>query len=209
MATQKLYAGAKLRETRTRLGLTQKAFAERLGVSLPYLNQMENNHRPVSSAVIFKDGVPPVVDLRLISSNAPAMARAFLSLHRAYLQANERLASLDEALGQSDVRPGASPWDEVRDFFHYCDNYLDAMDRAAERFSGGRSADDALTPRKGCCGSRRAQVMQRDVSKRFCRLPCSHRMTSSRQPWTLRGFNRTRPATSQRSDLPTILRVRH
>ena len=52
MATQKLYAGAKLRETRTRLGLTQKAFAERLGVSLPYLNQMENNHRPVSSAVI-------------------------------------------------------------------------------------------------------------------------------------------------------------
>ncbi len=52
MATQKLYAGAKLRETRTRLGLTQKVFAERLGVSLPYLNQMENNHRPVSSAVI-------------------------------------------------------------------------------------------------------------------------------------------------------------
>ncbi len=36
MATQKLYAGVKLRETRTRLGLTQKAFAEKLGVSLPY-----------------------------------------------------------------------------------------------------------------------------------------------------------------------------
>ena len=52
MATQKLYAGAKLRETRMRLGLTQKVFADRLGVSLPYLNQMENNHRPVSSAVI-------------------------------------------------------------------------------------------------------------------------------------------------------------
>ncbi len=32
MATQKLYAGVKLRETRTRLGLTQKAFAEKLGV---------------------------------------------------------------------------------------------------------------------------------------------------------------------------------
>ena len=49
MATQKLYAGAKLRETRTRLGLTQKAFAERLGVSLPYLNQMENKILPVNS----------------------------------------------------------------------------------------------------------------------------------------------------------------
>lgn len=178
MGTKKLYAGAKLRETRTRLGLTQKVFAERLGVSLPYLNQMENNHRPVSSAVIlalvqefdfdvselavgdgermvsdlrealadplFRDGVPPVVDLRLVASNAPTLARAFLTLHHAYLQASERLASLDEALGQSDVRPGASPWDEVRDFFHYCDNYIDAVDRAAERFAGDRGADEAI-----------------------------------------------------------------
>lgn len=178
MGTKKLYAGAKLRETRTRLGLTQKVFSERLGVSLPYLNQMENNHRPVSSAVIlalvqefdfdvselavgdgermvsdlrealadplFREGVPPIVDLRLVASNAPTLARAFLTLHRAYLQASERLASLDEALGQSDVRPGASPWDEVRDFFHYCDNYIDAVDRAAERFAGERGADEAI-----------------------------------------------------------------
>ena len=178
MSTQKLYAGAKLRETRTRLGLTQKLFAERLGVSLPYQNQMENNHRPVSSAVIlslvqefdfdvnelavgegermvsdlreafadpiFKDAVPPVVDLRLVASNAPAIARAFLSLHRAYSQATERLASLDAALDQDGVRPGASPWDEVRDFFHYCDNYIDAVDRAAERFSGDRPVRDVI-----------------------------------------------------------------
>lgn len=44
MAQQKLYAGAKLREIRNQIGLTQKDFAVRLGVSLPYLNQMENNH---------------------------------------------------------------------------------------------------------------------------------------------------------------------
>ena len=177
MATQKLFAGAKLRETRTRLGLTQKAFAERLGVSLPYLNQMENNHRPVSSAVIlglvqefefdvnelamgegermasdlrealadpmFKDTVPQA-DLRLLASNAPSTAKAFLTLHRAYVQANERLASLDAALGQDGVRPGASPWDEVRDFFHYGDNYIDAVDRAAENFSAKHEADDAI-----------------------------------------------------------------
>ena len=35
-----------------RLALTQKLFAQRLGVSLPYLNQMENNNRPVSTAVV-------------------------------------------------------------------------------------------------------------------------------------------------------------
>ena len=51
MPAQKLYAGAKLREIRSRIGLTQKDFATKLGVSLPYLNQMENNNRPVSTTV--------------------------------------------------------------------------------------------------------------------------------------------------------------
>lgn len=169
MPTQKLYAGAKLRDQRTRLGLTQKDFAAKLGVSLPYLNQMENNNRPVSTTVvlalaqefgfdvtelgqgdserlvtdmrealvdpIFGDGTPGVTDLRLVASNAPAMARAFLELHRAYRQTHERLASLDEALGREGSQMQPSPWEEVRDFFHYCDNYIDAVDRAAERFA--------------------------------------------------------------------------
>ncbi len=201
MSAQKLYAGAKLRETRTRMSLTQKAFAERLGVSLPYLNQMENNHRPVSSAVIlalvqefgfdvnelavgdgermvsdlrevladpvFKNGVPPVVDLRLVASNAPTIARAFLTLHRAYRQANERLASLDEALGQSDVRPGASPWDEVRDFFHYCDNYIDAVDRAAERLAGDRTAEQTIRNALDTLGIEIRETEEDNVVRRF------------------------------------------
>ena len=180
MAVRKLYAGVKLRETRGRLGLTQKAFAQKLGISLPYLNQMENNHRPVSAAVVlalagefgldvtelstgdaermvsdmrealadpvFADSSPPLADLRLAASNAPALARAFLELHRAYRQTHERLASLDEALGRDDAAPVASPWEEVRDFFHYCDNYIDAVDHAAERFTtaaGGREPLEA------------------------------------------------------------------
>ena len=52
MAVQKIYAGAKLRELRGRVALTQKLFAAQLGVSLPYLNQMENNNRPVSTTVV-------------------------------------------------------------------------------------------------------------------------------------------------------------
>lgn len=169
MAVQKLYAGAKLRELRARLGLTQKAFAEKLGVSLPYLNQMENNNRPVSTSVVlslaqefgydvtelqsgdearlvgdmrealadpvFTAAPPSLADLRLAAANAPALARAFLDLHAAYRQTHERLASLDEALGREDARLQPSPWEEVRDFFHYCDNYIDAVDRAAERFA--------------------------------------------------------------------------
>jgi len=177
MANRKLYAGVKLRETRTRLGLTQKDFAARLGISLPYLNQMENNNRPVSSTVllalasefgfdvtelssgdaerlvsdmrealadpVFGELAPPLADLRLAASNAPALARAFLELHRAYRQSHERLASLDEALGRQDAGLQPSPWEEVRDFFHYCDNYIDAVDRAAERFArAGAGPDD-------------------------------------------------------------------
>lgn len=169
MAIQKLYAGAKLREQRLRIGHTQKDFAARLGVSLPYLNQMENNNRPVSTTVVlalasefemdvtelssgdserlasdmhevlsdplFNGETPPVADVRLAASNAPGLARAFIALHQSYRQAQERLASLDEALGREDARPIPSPWEEVRDFFHYCDNYIDAVDRAAERFA--------------------------------------------------------------------------
>jgi len=177
MATQKLYAGTKLRETRTRLRLTQKDFAKKLGVSLPYLNQMENNNRPVSTGVVlalaqefgfdvtelatgdaerlvtdmrealadpvFADATPPLADLRLTASNAPTFARSFLELHRSYRQTHERLASLDEALGREDSSVRPSPWEEVRDFFHYCDNYIDAVDRAAEHFAApdGRLRD--------------------------------------------------------------------
>lgn len=175
MAPNKLYAGAKLREMRGRIGCTQKDFAEKLGVSLPYLNQMENNNRPVSTTVvlslaqefgfdvtelqsgdearlvgdmrealadpIFAGPTPPLTDLRLAASNAPALARAFLELHTAYRQTHERLASLDEALGREDSRLSPSPWEEVRDFFHYCDNYIDAVDRAAERFAEKANGD--------------------------------------------------------------------
>jgi hypothetical protein len=174
MTVQKLYAGAKLREMRGRLRLTQKTFALKLGVSLPYLNQMENNNRPISAGVVLAlaqefgldvtelttgdserivadmrealaDPVftapPPLADLRLAASNAPALARAFLDLHRAYRQSHERLASLDEALGRDDRSLAPSPWEEVRDFFHYCDNYIDAIDHAAEHYATAQGPD--------------------------------------------------------------------
>jgi len=178
MAIQKLYAGGKLREQRLRLDLTQKDFAARLGVSLPYLNQMENNNRPVSTTVVlalaaefgmdvtelstgdserlvsdmqevladplFGGELPAIADVRLTATNAPGLARAFIALHQSYRQAHERLASLDEALGREDARATPSPWEEVRDFFHYCDNYIDAVDRAAEHFAA-RSATPAQT----------------------------------------------------------------
>ncbi len=168
MPKTRLYAGAKLREVRTKLGLTQKDFAGSLGVSLSYLNQMENNNRPISATVVlalahefgfdvtelsahdgervvvdmrealadpvFGDDVPSLADLQLTASNAPLLAKAFLTLHHAHRLTQERLASLNEALGREESPLAPLPWEEVRDFFHYCDNYIDAVDRAAEHF---------------------------------------------------------------------------
>lgn len=199
MATQKLYAGVKLRELRQRLSLTQKDFAAKLGVSLPYLNQMENNNRPISSTVllglvqefgfdvtelssgdgerivsdmrealadpIFAETQPPLADLRLAASNAPTLARAFLELHSAYRQTHERLASLDEALGRDDARVQSSPWEEVRDFFHYCDNYIDAVDKAAENFAAGRKEGQSLRDAAiAALNARRVDVRIEDTS---------------------------------------------
>ena len=187
MAKQKLYAGTKLRELRRKVNLTQREFSERLEVSLPYLNQMENNNRPVSAAVIlgladvfgfdvtelvtgdnarlvrdmreiaadpiFGDDAPHLADLRMTANNAPGLARAFLQLHRVYRETHERLASLDEALGRGDSRLQSSPWEEVRDFFHYCNNYIDAIDHAAERFASkaqGAMQAHAITALQAC-----------------------------------------------------------
>ncbi len=177
MSLEKIFAGAKLREVRGQLGLTQKVFAARLGISLPYLNQMENNNRPLSGAVLVAlatefgfdvaelssgDGErlvsdmrealadpvfahsPPLPEIRLTATNAPAMAHAFLELHKAYRQTQERLISLDDALGRGESRLQPSPWEEVRDFFHYCDNYIDAVDHAAEHFARNRSSAEDL-----------------------------------------------------------------
>ncbi len=180
--TRKLYAGAKLREIRTRFGLTQAEHAGKLGVSLSYLNQMENNHRPVSARVVlalaqeygldvtelaagsservvadmrealadpvFGDDAPPLGDLQLVASNAPNLARAFLTLHRAHRQTQERLAQLNDAIGREDGGLAPLPWEEVRDFFHYCDNYIDPIDRAAEGFAA-RLADLGAADRQG------------------------------------------------------------
>jgi len=169
MANSKLYAGVSLRQIRQDFNLSQKEFASQLDISLPYLSQMENNHRPIATSVVlslardfnfdvtklsdsdtprvvadmkealadplFGDTQTSLADLQLTASNAPTLARAFLDLHRNYRQAQERLASLDEALGREGSSAGLSPWEEVRDFFHYCDNYIDSIDISAENLT--------------------------------------------------------------------------
>ena len=49
---QKIFAGLKMRGLREIAGLNQGVFAERLGISASYLNQIENNQRPLTAQVM-------------------------------------------------------------------------------------------------------------------------------------------------------------
>ena len=85
---------------------------------------------------IFRPHVQSVQDLKLITQNAPGLAHALIVCHQAYQRNSEQLASLDDRLGGDTARGEPSPYDEVRDFFHFVDNYVDDLDRAAETLAG-------------------------------------------------------------------------
>jgi hypothetical protein len=180
MVLGKLYIGRKVRELRESARATQSAFAERLGISTSYLNQIENNQRPVSAAVVlalaerfgldiaelshgegerllaalrealadpvFAGAAPTAQDLRLVAQNAPQIAHALIACHQAYRRNSEQLASIDAALGGGGAAE-LTPYEEVRDFFHFRDNYVHDLDLAAERLAGEldlTNADAAL-----------------------------------------------------------------
>lgn len=112
--------------------------SERYGidVSLFTMNEADRLAADLREALadpLFKETAWARAELEILSANAPGLAHAFLALHRAHREGQERLASLDEALDRPAQTPMA--WEEVRDFFHYCDNYIDAIDRAAEQFA--------------------------------------------------------------------------
>lgn len=166
MRARKLFIGGKIRAVRTGAGMTQAAFADRLGISTSYLNQIENNQRHVSASVLLAlaeafsvdiaslsdqdsdrlladvsealaDPVvgaaqPTPADIKLVVQNAPGFARAFLAMHQAMRRAGEQLAELDETIERSGALSEPTPYEEVRDFFHYVDNYIHELDLAGE-----------------------------------------------------------------------------
>jgi hypothetical protein len=75
-----------------------------------------------------------LAELKQVVQLAPGLAAQFLALHRSYRHLDERVKVLDEAVSL-DERAAASallPYEEVRDYFHYRDNYVASLDEAAE-----------------------------------------------------------------------------
>jgi hypothetical protein len=166
---KKLFLGRQIRSLREKAELTQRDFAERLGLSTSYVNQLENNQRPVSAPVllslsehfgldlaslsvddndrliaalreVFADPVfvgarPGLQDFKMVSQNAPDFAHAMVRLHHAYRQMGEQLAQFDDRLARDEGLARPTPYEEVRDFFHFENNYIHELDVAAEELA--------------------------------------------------------------------------
>ncbi|WP_142849723.1 short-chain fatty acyl-CoA regulator family protein [Telmatospirillum sp. J64-1] len=167
---KKLFVGPKLRRLREAKGMTQVALAQALSVSASYLNQMENNQRPLTLPVLlricsifeidlttfvedeearlvadlrealgdplFAGGGISTTELRNVAAASPEVVRRLLSLHQAYKKLQEQVQSLADGLSSQESGPSLAgpqfPYEEVRDYFHYCNNYVGALDEAAE-----------------------------------------------------------------------------
>lgn len=94
--------------------------------------------------------VPGLPELKLAATTTPALAHQFLALHRAFRGLDERLRRLDETVGirSADGPRALTPYQEVRDYFHYRDNYVDPLDVGAEELATeiGIRADTPSAP---------------------------------------------------------------
>lgn len=77
---------------------------------------------------------PSFAEIKLAAATTPVLARQFLLLHQAYRSLEQRLSTLDEklAMDHPDGTNATLPYEEVRDFFHYRDNYIHELDVVAE-----------------------------------------------------------------------------
>lgn len=74
----------------------------------------------------------------------PEFAARYVDLHRAYRQANERLAMIEEAIVNDSPVHARMPWEAVRDWFHDAGNYVHALDCLAEDLSHRLTAGEPL-----------------------------------------------------------------
>jgi XRE family transcriptional regulator, fatty acid utilization regulator len=81
-------------------------------------------------------------ELKIAASNTPNMVRAFLGLYQVFQKTREQLGQIDTTLAETEAAVKPLPYEEVRDYFHYKDNYIDELDREAESFAGRITQSD-------------------------------------------------------------------
>jgi len=162
--SEKLFIGPKIKTIRVERGLTQANLAKLLNISTSYMNQLENNQRHASGAILMALAQNLSIDIRTLSDTetnrlradlieaikdpifatlslsdqelrtvirtSPKFARAFLDMHNSSKQLQDYVAETDQKYANSGAQ--VSAYDEVRDFYHYKNNYFDTLDKAAE-----------------------------------------------------------------------------
>lgn len=83
---KKAFVGVRLKRLREERRLTQQGLADSLGISLSYLNQIENNQRPITVPILLRLNAAFGVDVQLFSDEDEArlvggLREAFASLH--------------------------------------------------------------------------------------------------------------------------------
>lgn len=100
---QKMYAGARLRRLREERGLTQTSLANTLGLSVSYVNQLENDHRPLTVPVLLR--LNTAFDLDVAFFAADTDARLLADLHDVLAEnpetADVSATEVDELLSRS------------------------------------------------------------------------------------------------------------
>lgn len=87
--------------------------------------------REANADPLFAASLDPA-QLARLAEQQPALADRFVALHEAYRRTQQRLQMVDEALSAETGTVARLPWEEVRDWFHLANNYVDPLDRAAE-----------------------------------------------------------------------------
>lgn len=100
--------------------------------------------REAAADPLFPDPVAGEQVSRL-AEQYPEFAERFVTLHEAYRRTGQRLEMVDEALASDNAGGARLPWEEVRDWFHLANNYVDTLDRAAEALAR-RLRGSAVSP---------------------------------------------------------------
>lgn len=154
----KTFAGARLRRLREEHGLTQVAFARALGLSTSYVNQLENDQRPITVPVLLslteRFDLPtqyfaPDSDARLISdlrevlaetsasaaqieelvARMPAVGQTLVNLHR---RLHDATADLEALHGRATIEPSALSQQQPMPFEEVRDFFYDRKNYVGE-----------------------------------------------------------------------------
>lgn len=145
MSELSVFYGNAVRVHREMLGLSQRALSQRLGISAAYLNQIENDVRPISARVA--KALRETIGLDLDDVLAPSEAQLDQLKTQLFPKglSSEAESRLRRAVGifpelanlQLPELSAATPsyqdsYAEIGDWFYLQDNHIEALDRAAE-----------------------------------------------------------------------------